>query len=237
MSAEVLVLTRPAEPDERPSAFPCIVLPLLRISSQPLTPELQQQLRQASSADVQIFLSQHAVRATAALEPRLGRAGARWFAVGAATARAVADSFSVGCDTPEVGSTDSEGLLQLLGAVAGQRVSVYTAPEGRDLLVSSLRARGAEVEVIEVYRRERLNPTAEQLAVLRQETRPLLFSATSVAVLDALLAVLAELGLEPRQVAVVVASARIAAVARERGFVDVRNAASADGMALARCLR
>nr|WP_277346267.1 uroporphyrinogen-III synthase [Solimonas marina] len=107
-------------------------------------------LEQAAAADAWIFTSANAVQFAQRLMP------GDWpplFAVGSATAAALlAQGRDV--DLPD-GAYSSEGLLALpaLQSVQGRRYAIVTGEGGRELLASALRARGAQVDVIAVYRR------------------------------------------------------------------------------------
>ncbi|MFO7641706.1 MAG: uroporphyrinogen-III synthase [Candidatus Competibacteraceae bacterium] len=83
-------------------------------------------------------------------------------AIGAATARALARHGVGPCLRPDEGFT-SEALLALprFQQVAGQRIVIVRGEGGRELLVTTLAARGARVVAAEVYRRERpvIDPT------------------------------------------------------------------------------
>ena len=100
-----------------------------------------------------VFLSEHAVRLGV---PRLATepwfAGARTYAVGAATAGHLAEA-GIRADVPEDAS--SEGLLALpeFADARGRAVLIVCGAGGRDLLEKALAARGARVEKLVVYRR------------------------------------------------------------------------------------
>lgn len=101
-----------------------------------------------------IFTSANAVTAAAKLF-----APAHWhapvFAVGEATAQAL-KNVGHSAQRPPPDAIHSEGLLSLaaLQQVAGQRLLIVTGEGGRDGLREPLAARGAQVEVADVYRRE-----------------------------------------------------------------------------------
>lgn len=228
---EILVLTRPAEAAGG-ETLPARVhpLPLLALATAPDTPALRAALARAAAAAIQICLSAQAARALAERAPDFVQrcaAGVRWFAVGAASAAALAQHLGVQAPCPEPGARDSEGLLALLGPVHGVRVAIHTAPEGREWLAPALAERGADVVVVPVYTRVARAPEAAELDLLAAARAPLLFSVTSVALLDRLLAVLPAMQRTPAETAIVVPAARIAAAALAAGFVDVRTAASA----------
>jgi uroporphyrinogen-III synthase len=71
-------------------------------------------------------------------------------AIGPATARALGARGIVADVVPA--EAVSEGLLEALGDVGGRRVLIATAAGARDVLPDGLRERGAEVDVLHVYR-------------------------------------------------------------------------------------
>jgi uroporphyrinogen-III synthase len=103
--------------------------------------------------DFAFFVSSNAAEYGA---PPAGRWPARLqaYAPGPGTAAALA---SVGVPYPRVPETgqDSEGLLALpeLADVRGKRAILFRGQGGRELLADTLRARGAEVDVVSCYRR------------------------------------------------------------------------------------
>lgn len=132
-----------------------LALPLLAIETLPLAPAQERLLLDLDRYDGVICVSPNAAR--------LGLAAVADFwpqwpwqlpllAVGRATA-AVLEDAALSVQTPA--QEDSEGLLQLprLQAVAGQRWLLLRGDEGRELVPDTLRARGAEVDVLPLYRR------------------------------------------------------------------------------------
>jgi uroporphyrinogen-III synthase len=131
-----------------PVVFPAIVIlpphdpaPLARVHAE-LAPY-----------DIAVFVSANAVEYGATDRTR-------WpsklvaFAPGPGTADVLA---SIGIDNVRIPATtfDSEGLLALpeLSDVAGRRVIVFRGEGGRELLVDTLRERGARVDTVACYRR------------------------------------------------------------------------------------
>jgi uroporphyrinogen-III synthase len=115
--------------------------------------------------DLIVFTSSNAVRFGAMLlEQRRYLALA---AIGPATARALNQAgYRVAVQPTE--GFDSEGLLRhpKLEHLAGQRILLIKGENGRELLQQELTRRGAHVTVADVYRRERANPAADELAAL-----------------------------------------------------------------------
>jgi uroporphyrinogen-III synthase len=153
---------------------------------------------------------------------------ARAFAVGAGT-RAVLARHGLDALAPS-GRGESESLLALpeLADVRGRRIAVVGAPGGRDLIVPTLRARGADVEPIHVYERLRPRLTRVHFQALAAATDPLLLLVSSGEALANLLVLLPAACLQRlRAQGIVVSSARLAAKARANGFADVSIADSA----------
>ncbi|RUO76627.1 uroporphyrinogen-III synthase [Pseudidiomarina taiwanensis] len=77
-----------------------------------------------------------------------------WFSVGPTSARAIAEIVQ-GPVTCPLSEHNSEGLLRLkpLQNVKGQEWLIVRGERGRELLADTLRARGAKVHYLDVYRR------------------------------------------------------------------------------------
>lgn len=186
----------------------------------------RRQLQAAFGANMVIFTSPAAVRHAAALAPLPTAAVA--LAVGQGTARALRrHGFNV-VHVPQ--RQDSEGLLDLalLREIDGRAVALIGAPGGRGLLRAALRARGAELREVHVYRREpaRLDRRhIDAVMQLRPSALVLLSSAEAwqnlgmalpLAATDRLCAAIA-----------VVSSERLAGIAAVAGFARIRQADSA----------
>jgi len=131
----------------------CVVAPVLRIQALAGTPP-------AGPYDLLVFVSEHAVHCGL---PRLAPGAARFLAVGARTAAALAER---GHTALRPARADSEGLLALpeLADVAGRRVLVVCGAGGRTLLVDELTARGARVDRFVCYRRQAVDAVQGELA-------------------------------------------------------------------------
>jgi uroporphyrinogen III methyltransferase/synthase len=103
-------------------------------------------------------------------------------AVGRATAAAIADRGIVADIVAE--QAVSESLLESLGDVAGRRVLVATAEGARTVLPDGLRQRGAEVDVLHLYRTRREPVDVD--AVLAADLVTFTSSSTVSNVLEAL---------------------------------------------------
>lgn len=141
----------------RAAGFAVSELPLLEIVVHELEPTQRRLLLELDRYDGVIFISANAVRfgldAVAGFWPQWPWQ-LKTYAVGYASAELlVAEGLDV--EIPE-GRADSEGLLQLtsLQKVAGKRFLLMRGVGGRELLRRALEARGAQVDVLELYRRE-----------------------------------------------------------------------------------
>jgi uroporphyrinogen-III synthase len=186
-------------------------------------------LRGASGADLLLFVSANAVQFAFPLLPEQLPAEIAIAAVGRATARALHETGLEPTLVPE--RMDSEGLLALpaLQSVAGRSVYILRGNGGRELMAETLRERGAAVHQVEVYRRLRPERLAGA-AKLVQNWASLVdvVIATSNAILDNLVALLGEVGVEKlRRTPLLVVSQRMLEHARGLGCADVSVAASA----------
>lgn len=132
-----------------------VELPLLEIIALELSAQGRQQVLDLDRYDATIFVSANAARlglaAIADYWPQWPHALPA-YAVGPAT-KALLDEAGVSAFAPE--QEDSEGLLALpgLSEVAGKRLLLLRGDEGRELLPETLRARGAQVDVLSLYTR------------------------------------------------------------------------------------
>ncbi|MCC5859204.1 MAG: uroporphyrinogen-III C-methyltransferase [Ectothiorhodospiraceae bacterium] len=170
-----------------------------------------------------VFTSPNAVHACMELMQRQGRSWPEGPEV-AAIGRATADTLQgVGVPVaicPE-GPYTSEGLLAhpRLHQVSGQRILLIRGEGGRQLLADTLRERGAQVQLLEVYRRIRPEADASPLIRRLREGGLDVAVVTSLEGLDNLIALV---GSEERDAlfaaGLVTVSGRVATAARVRGF-------------------
>ena len=168
-----------------------VALPSITI--EPVAPPagLAQRIGSADAFDLVVFSSANAVQhGIALLGPQRDLTIA---AIGPATQRALERAGYPVAITPQ-GGFDSEHLLAApaLQDLAGRRVLLVKGVGGRDLLARELAARGARVDVVEVYRRSPATPEPAQLRSIeaRIEAGALqVVTATSVEVAGALLAI------------------------------------------------
>lgn len=206
--------------------------PLLAIEATEETPALRALVQDLDRFDIVIVTSrnavQHGIPLLASYWPQWP-AAQRWFAVGAATALALA-AHGIHADAPA--DERSEGLLAmpaLVQVAPGSRVLLLAGEGGRTLIEETLTARGATVTRLAVYRRL---ATGEARAVL-DAFRDIPAAAGHRAVLVTSSAALQNLlGLAPwlpgSDVLLVTASPRTADEARAAGCTHVRDAGGAD---------
>lgn len=166
-----------------------------------------------------IFISPNAVDCAC---DRVGEwpVGVRTAAVGQGTARALARRLGRGPDLVPAARFDSEGLLALpeLQAMGGERVLILRGEGGRELLAQTLRARGAQVDYAEVYRR--VTPHGEAVALARLERGEVdIVTVSSSEGLRTLLELAGEAaGAQLRRLPLVMLSERTATLAGTLGF-------------------
>nr|WP_298129693.1 uroporphyrinogen-III synthase [uncultured Pseudoxanthomonas sp.] len=179
-------------------------------------------LHAALDCAIVVVTSPAAVAAARALQPLATRAGQRWLAVGSGTAAALRRAGVGRVEFPA--RMDSEGLLALPGLadLRGRPLGFITAPDGRNLLVPTLEARGATVYRAEVYRRQSLPLPARALEALAALQAPACLLLSSGGALQEVLAQLPPpLARQFRAMPVVAASERLARAAEEAGFARV----------------
>jgi len=240
-----LVVTRPAAQASRFLALAhaagavCIPYPTLQIDRIALDDATRARL-QSRTWDWAIFTSANAVES--ALERCPAPLATRHAAIGRATARAL-EQHGVRVDTrPE--RANSEGLLDLpqFAALAGRAVLLVKGSGGRALLRDALRARGADVLELEVYRRSFTAPAAAataQLHLALASPGPLVVVVTSAEVLQSLLEhVDVDDGARLRTRTLLVPGARVAAAGERLGWTGpVVAAATAEDEAMLAALQ
>lgn len=129
------------------------LLPLMEI--EPLPAALAALPVQVAQADALFWVSPTAIDLGWSALSSCDLAGKRLACVGAASARRLVALSGLSALHPAPAS-DSEAFLALseLQQVAGQRWLIVRGQGGRPLLADTLRARGAEVTLAEVYRRQ-----------------------------------------------------------------------------------
>ena len=157
------LVTRPAHQSAglidglRQSGFEPIAFPAIEIRPAPVTALLARLGEAIHDYDIALFVSRNAVdHAFRHLDAAALPAGLLLGAIGKGTAAALEARGAGGAVIPAA-DFNSEGLLAApaLQSVAGRRVIIFRGQQGRNLLGDELRARGAEVDYCEVYRRSR----------------------------------------------------------------------------------
>ncbi len=150
----------------------------------------------------------------------------RWFAVGAATATALAQQ---GIQAQVPAEETSEGLLALPdlapAAVTGRSLLLLTGAGGRGLLAPALATRGAAVVRLDLYQRQAL-PAAQLVQQLRALGAPDVALISSAEVGAAFAAAWQALDGDLR-LPLIVPTPRVAAAMQALGFVRVHCAADA----------
>jgi uroporphyrinogen-III synthase len=236
-----LVVTRPAAQAgpfialAEAAGASCIALPALEIEAVQLAEPRRDELL-STRWDWAIYTSANAVAEAARQLP--GLSSARVAAVGGATARALLARGKQVDALPE-GRAESEGLLLAPGFAQprGRRMLIVKGVGGRELLRAELTRRGAMVQVAELYRRRRSNPSAATLASLHDALKTgsrLAVVVTSAEVLEALLAIVppVDLGLL-RNTTLFVPGPRVADTATRLGWTGpIVPAATAEDQAI-----
>ena len=200
----------------------------------PLQPALP--LAEWRRYDWLIFVSANAVRFALDVGMR-PMADVRIAAIGPATAKVLEKAgFPVTCQAPAPYTSESLLTVPALREVAGQKLLIVKGQGGRELLQETLRDRGAEVSVAEVYRRTCPRQQAvERLHQVLSENITVV-TATSGEILANLIK--AANGMTGRllQLPIVVVSERLADLARIKGFTHIIIAASASDMAILKAI-
>lgn len=159
----LVLLTRPQAESERLAHalraldVECMVLPTLEIVPIPPSAAVAARIEHLHQYRLAVFVSMNAVRHGLALirSRRNWPSGLQAAAVGSATARALAAA-GMGEILVPAGGNDSEALLAhaRLQDVSGWKILVVRGIGGREHLADALRARGAQVDYLECYRRD-----------------------------------------------------------------------------------
>ena len=233
LSGLKIVVTRPREQAtplarriEQEGGKP-ILFPLLEISPPADAQSLRDVVARLAEFDLAIFISPNAVhygmqaiQAAGPLPVQLKIA-----TVGQGSARALRELGVEKIIAPQ-DKFDSEALLALpeLQSVAGWRVAVFRGDGGRELLGDTLRARGATVEYVECYRRNR--PQQNAAALERTVDAITVTSSEALGYLWEMLDDAARRHFST--VPLFVPHARIAEAARKQGWREVVLAAGGD---------
>lgn len=160
-----------------------------------------------------------------------------WYAVGPASGKPL-QGWGLNLFIAAAGSS-SETLLALpaLNTVEGQRFLILRGNGGRETLADTLRSRGAQVDYLELYRRQPAANEPAELTAFLTSTGLRVVTVTSGESLDQLLLQAGEQANAVRQCPLVVVSGRLAEHAQRLGFQGVYVAAGASDEALLQCLQ
>ena len=126
----------------------------------------------------------------------------------------------------------SEGVLQMLETqkMTGKRVLRVRGKGGREMLATTLRQRGAQVDYFEVYRRKKHPWTHAQLVQLLSEEQIQVVMLTSGEALEYFSELL---GRGDERLTLLLPSARLVNLARQLGFDRIRLTEGAGNQAMA----
>ncbi|MCQ4234295.1 uroporphyrinogen-III synthase [Pseudomonas stutzeri] len=249
MSGWRLLLTRPAEECAALAAtlaeagIDSASLPLLAIEPLPETAEQRATILELDRYCAVVVVSKPAARLALELLDRYWPQppfGQRWFSVGAATGAILAD-YGLDVSWPQTGD-DSEALLALPQlaealAVPAPKVLIVRGEGGREFFAETLRARGVQVDTLELYRRclPEYPPHALMDLVEAQRLNGLVISSGQG--LQSLHALAGAAWPDLLELPLFVPSPRVAEMARQLGarrIVDCRGAAAAALLAAVR---
>ena len=224
-----VLVTRPADKANKlaqlitAAGAEAVCFPVIEITGPRNVAVLQTLIEQLEHFDIIIFVSANAVdRVMPMINARHPHLPAHLLVVcvGHASAQRLK---GFGIDAPLLPSKrfDSEGLLLLpdLQELDGKRILIFRGEGGRELLAQTLRARGADVQYAECYRRVR--PRTDITPLLHRWQNGLidLVTITSVEALNNLVAMVGVSGrLLLLNTPVVVISDRVAEACRQCGF-------------------
>lgn len=240
-----------------------VALPLLKIvplADHESTAVIQRQVECLARFDLLVFVSSNAAEIGARwLRQRWPQlpAGLTMVGVGPVTGAVLRESLGLPRQEGSTGKahtpcqiiTATEGMgtsavLELpemaTAQVKGRRVAIFRGRGGRELLADTLRQRGAQVEYVEIYRRQPLHYKAGEVATILEREGVNGVIITSVESLHCLVAALGSASniikdarTEPTSlIPLVVPSARVETSAREAGFRQVVNANGSDRQSL-----
>lgn len=217
--------------------------PLIEFSPGRQLCQLPEMLAALEANDLVFVLSRHAVKYA---DPLLKRRGIswperlNWFAIGRTTALALHTVSHLPVRYPLDRET-SEVLLQLpeLQNISGRRALILRGNGGRELLGETLAERGAKVEFCECYQRNARIYDGTEEAFRWRERGVKTLVVTSGEMLQQLFSLVPEWYRNAwlLHCRLVVVSERLASLARDLGWQDIRVADNADNDALLRALQ
>ena len=236
-----VLITRPTEQQQalresiESHSGKALSLPLIEIQALQQADAIQaitDQIQQLGNYQILIFVSSNAAKFAGQLIadfwPQFPP-GLSTIAVGPATAKTLSLLLDVDIIQPSGGVTSEDLLkLPLLNDVGGKKIAIVRAQGGRELLAGTLRARGAQVDYLEAYRRTPVDYDAAGFCERLKTAGVNVLTVTSSESLHRLQTMLADNKEQMSLLPLLVPSERIALQARELGFVKVVNANGAD---------
>ena len=244
LRSRTVLITRPATQQQglqrliEGAGGVAVGLPVIEIQALPVS-ELQAAKSAIENLDhynVVIFISSNAAHFGAEIIndfwPQFP-VGVDVIAIGDTTARAVTSLLDCSVISPAQGS-DSEALLQLpeLQHVNEKKIAIIRGVGGRELLAQELTDRGAAVQYIEVYKRNFVNYSEQELNSAMIDSGCTAITVHSGESLKQLLALSGHNIAATTGLPLVVPSPRIAEQAREAGFSEVEIAQGASDSAM-----
>lgn len=248
LAGQRILVTRPAHQAEplchrlqqlgaEPIRFPLLTITPTKEDSAHY-PQIKQQFLDLDNYQAVIFVSANAARLgydwIDQYWPQLP-IRIHWLTVGSATADCLTQLGITPCSGD--GKMDSETLLQLpqLQQVEGQRILICCGVGGRELLADTLRQRGAQVDLAELYRRERPEYDATEIESIIYKSSASAMLVSSGEALTNLINLIQPLEGGIGQLAetlLVVPSQRVAELAKANKFNHIRVAANATDEAM-----
>lgn len=237
-----VLITRPADQQKKlaelleTAGYKITSLPLLEIEAvdldQPKYGILRQHFLNLDLYSTVVFISRNAARLGGEIIdqywPQLP-IGVSWFAIGQGTAQEL-DYFGI---NSEINSgLDSEALLAdtRLQHIEEQRILIVKGQGGRDMLETELRARGARVDLAEIYTRACPSYTNTDLAEHLDSPLDAILITSGEALKNLSKFLIGRESL--KQCLIVVPSQRTAKLAKQLGFGNLQVAQGADNQAM-----
>lgn len=183
----------------------------------------RQQLMKALTAKTVICTSAEAVNAAQALVDLHQYVHLNWLCPGQGTKHALEEIGIRSVHCPE--QMDTAGMLALPVLDRPTTVGILTAPDGRAKLAETLQLRGAQIRVAEVYERQLITLSPEQLSTLQAVLPRCVLAVSSILAVQRILEQCTPILISRLQYCPVVASSdRIVAFLRSQGFLRIQRA-------------
>jgi uroporphyrinogen-III synthase len=222
----------------KPVFFP--LLRIVQIQDEKLLTLNRRLIQSLDNYDMAIFVSSNAAKFGLELIDQFWPqvpSSLKFFAIGPATAAALGPLNAKVQVSPS--GMLSEDLLTLdeLKSISGLKIALFRGRGGRELLVNTLRDRGAQVDYIETY--ERTIPDYQQgkLATVIEDNCVNVICITSAQILDSLRQLVDITKSSISQIPVLVPSERVRQLALEAGLLKVLTCAGANDEAIVATLK